>query len=472
MDNNDFFNSEEKDTDTPKEKEQKPANGVEAFRPVQPRTGFNPAPNTNKQYEQVKKRDSSQKILYCILAVFAAVFLFFAGFLTRSFAEKSDLAAISWALDQIERYYIGDEVDGLSYDRADYVKQGFSLLDRYSRFMTPDEYRQARESQEGGESGVGFSMAYRTIDGERKVCVSAVTMGSPSDGKVFVDDVVTQINGADVTADNINEILATKVNGTVEKITVDRPVYNHQTDTIEYQSHSYDIPNRSYQASYLKYYDKLSDDVPAGLGEETAYIKFVEFNKPANDELTSAMGYFKSHGMKNLILDMRGNPGGYLDIAQYFAGYFTKSADDNMPLLMTAKYKDNSISHTYATANRYDAMGIEKIVVLVDEGSASASEVLLGAMIDYGTAATVIGRQTYGKGIMQITLSHQRTGYAVTLTAARWFTPKGNWVQTKKPDGSKGIVPDLIVNKNPKNYPYSMDNDSEFQAALEYLKNA
>ena len=175
---------------------------------------------------------------------------------------------------------------------------------------------------------------------------------------------------------------------------------------------------------------------------DTAYIKYEQFSgrSAGNDgsvgQLKTALSMFKQGGYKNLILDIRNNGGVYMNILAEVAGLFVEQSGDNQ-VVSIAKNKDNEVQNFYIKNNSYNSYGFENIIVLANQNTASASEVLIGAMLDYDTQnkVTVVldgfnnnGNtvyRTYGKGIMQTTYQNLN-GSAVKLTTAKIFWPKSN----------------------------------------------
>lgn len=438
------------------------------FQPEQPNTGYNPESNPRGEYQKVKKKDNAMKVLYVVLAVFGAVFLFFMGFMTKHLTTDSSTRAFDWAMGLIDEYYIGDALEGQHYTREDYLLRGFSLLDKYSAFLTPEEVKAENASMGGDETGFGFTVDNsKDVDGDgvKDIRVANVDMNSPSDGKIFEGDLIYSLNGEKSDAEDIQGTVSKYVKYGENAFIVKRPYYQSQGNRITYSETQVTVDYESYKVSYLKYYDKESDGAPAGLDDKTAYIKFKQFNAPADTEFITALNAFRSKGRANLILDMRGNPGGYVKIAQFFGRYLVGASGEKQPLLATARYKNGYVEEIRAGENHYSEYGFQKIVVLVDENSASCSEMLLGAMIDSGSVDCIVGQKTYGKGIMQITQVHSAIGCGIRLTAASWYTPLGTGIHHNGFDPTAGYT----VEKSARNYPYTFEGDAQLAKAFEYL---
>ncbi len=198
-----------------------------------------------------------------------------------------------------------------------------------------------------------------------------------------------------------------------------------------------------------------------GLNDTTAYIRIDEFSGNAADEFVQCLSVMKERDRTDLILDLRTNGGGYLSILQSIASHLLKNAEDSYPVVATATYKSGKVSiyRTYTASDYYSYFTEDsQIWLLADENTASASECLIGALIDYGAlsyddiylrAADDTGfAATYGKGIMQ---SYYNGLYGVMkLTVAKIFWPNGNCIHgvgVTTEDGAHGVRADLVWGK-------------------------
>lgn len=188
---------------------------------------------------------------------------------------------------------------------------------------------------------------------------------------------------------------------------------------------------------------------------DTFVISLYNFNARSSGEFEKEIKNFaKNKDYKNLILDLRGNPGGYLDASVGMASYFIPKGE----VVVSEKYGPTSEEKYYRSRGYDDLAGKEfNMVVLVDEGSASASEILAGALQDYDVA-TIMGKTTFGKGSVQelISITNETS---VKLTVAKWYTPKG------KSFSGVGLEPDIISEYK------EGDIDTQLNDAVEFLKN-
>jgi carboxyl-terminal processing protease len=214
---------------------------------------------------------------------------------------------------------------------------------------------------------------------------------------------------------------------------------------------------------------KVQSVKTAEMGEGVEYLKLRQFQEQSPHDLDAALEKFSKNGMKALILDLRNNPGGLLTAAVEVSEKFI---DDGKLVVYTEGRVRNQNMRFSAHAKRgYSQM---PMVVLVNQGSASASEIVAGALQDWGRA-TIIGTQTFGKGSVQ-TIIPLSDGSGLRLTTAKYFTPKGRSIH------GKGITPDVVVEipketTPPKERPLpsndpleDLKKDVQVQKALEVIK--
>lgn len=190
---------------------------------------------------------------------------------------------------------------------------------------------------------------------------------------------------------------------------------------------------------------------------DTFVITLYSFNAISEAEMQVALRDFVRSNKKNLILDLRGNPGGYLQSAVAIASYFLPMGKT----VVRESFGDGSDEEVYRSSGReLGAFAPEKFVVLVDGGSASASEILAGALQEHD-AATIVGSQTFGKGSVQ-ELVRLDDGSSLKITIARWLTPNGVSIS------EGGLTPDIVVERTPEDREKEVD--PQMDAALEFLK--
>lgn len=317
-----------------------------------------------------------------------------------------------------------------------------SLKDPYSYYMTEDEYKKFNEETDGEFAGLGIYVS-GSID-DNLITVVAPMKGTPADrAGLKTDDKIIKINGKDFTADKMDD--AVKIMrgkpGEKAKITVLRRDENGKAKFIDFEIVREIIKVQTVSSKLLKY--------------NIGYISISGFDTPTYNDFDKQYKELKKQGMKKLILDLRNNPGGLLTTSTQVVNTFLDGG-----LIMYTLDKQNNKETINATKGADDI----KIVVLVNKGSASASEIVAGALKDR-KRATIIGTQTFGKGIVQ-TVFNMPDGEGLKLTTSAYYTPSGVNIH------GKGIAPDIKVELNKEVKTISIDNlakDNQIQKAIEIL---
>lgn len=317
---------------------------------------------------------------------------------------------INQLLDYIEEQYVD------TVDRKQLMEKVFNELmqnlDPHSAYIPASELKEMNESLQGNFEGIGIE--FNIINDTIRV-ISALS-GGPSEALgIQAGDKIVKIEGKNVAGINIsnNDVIGklrgeggTKVNISIMRKGSPRP--------IDYTITRGRIPLYSIDVAYM-------------ISPEIGYIKISRFAATTYKEYQDAFEKLQKQGMKKIILDLRGNPGGYLDAA-------VDIADEFLPLGKLIVYTEGKAHprQEYYSTSRGD-FEKQELVVLVDEGSASASEIVAGAVQD-NDRATVIGRRTFGKGLVQ-EQSEFPDGSAVRLTIARYYTPTGRSIQKPYKEG-------------------------------------
>ena len=291
-----------------------------------------------------------------------------------------------------------------------------SLGDSHSDYFTNEQYSKIMESYQGIlNGGIGVVV---TLNVEKKVEVVKVLKESPS-GKLDIlpGDIITKVNGESISGISLGETVA-KIRGPVDtKVTVTffRPAGNKTFD-LEITRGTFTIPNFS---------DELIDG-------KIAYIQYYEFQENGAKELEKEIDSLINQGAKGIILDLRNNLGGVLNDAVYLCDLFMDSGT-----IVTVKGRTNgkdSFEEFKAKSGKYLDI---PLIVLINEYSASASELTAGALKD-NKRAVLIGTKSYGKGTVQI-LHILPDGSGIKFTTAKYYLPSGESI-----DGT-GIIPDITV---------------------------
>lgn len=312
------------------------------------------------------------------------------------------------------------------------------LGDPYSQYLTNDEMKKLSETTTGKFQGIGVIIS---PDEDGTVTVVSPIKGSPADrAGVESGDKILKINGKDFSAEKIDE--ASKEmrgeRGTTVKILLLKKK-NLKTEEVEIKREEIKID------SVIK--NKIGD---------IGYIGITMFDEETGKDFVKALKELTREGVKGIILDMRGNPGGVVDAA-------VEIGEAILPKSTFVTLKDNKgeVVQDYKLDDSYNDI---KMVVLVNEGSASASEILSGAIRDLDRAK-IIGKKTYGKGVVQNVISLP-DGDGLKLTTSEYFTPSGKSIN------KKGIEPDIEVDlpENIKGIGIDYkDTDTQLQKAIEII---
>ncbi len=329
----------------------------------------------------------------------------------------------------IEEYYLFD------YEEED-VENGIykglmaGLGDVYTGYYTPEEYASFMESSNGSYSGIGAMLQQDYNTGI--ITVVRVFDGSPSaEVGMQADDILYMVEGREVTGIDLS-LVVTDLKG--EEGTPVQVSILRGTDVLELT-----LTRRSIEVPTVE--SRMID-------EQIGYIAIAEFDDVTDEQFMAAFDNLESQGMKKLIIDLRDNGGGLVDVT-------CTILDRLLPegLIVYTKDKDGNRQEETSDAEHYFA---GDMAVLVNGNSASASEIFAGAIKDYGVG-TLIGTQTFGKGIVQ-SLFPLSDGSAVKMTVSRYYTPAGNNIH------EVGIAPDIVVEADRES-----EEDNQLQKAIEVL---
>lgn len=321
------------------------------------------------------------------------------------------------------------------------------LGDPYSVYMNSDEFKSLIESSEGEFAGVGIVVS-ATEDGYITV-VSAVEDTPAAKAGIKSGDRIVKVGDESFTGEQMDQavdLMRGKPGSTV-KLTLSRPKKDAEDEIIEVELKREIITMRTVKSQMMD--------------ENIGYIAISQFDNHTYEDFKSDYEKLKKDGAKSIVLDLRGNPGGVMNTTVEIADMLLPEG----PIVKTVDKAGNE--HIEKSGKDMEDL---PIVILVNEGSASASEVLTGALRDYDIAK-VVGTNTFGKGIVQkvFPLTKDReNGPGVKLTVSEYFTPKG--VKIHK----KGIEPDYIV-EFPDDFegkigPDNIDEDIQLQKAIEVIK--
>tara|TARA_B100000745_G_scaffold135964_1_gene88858 strand:+ start:766 stop:2085 length:1320 start_codon:yes stop_codon:yes gene_type:complete len=313
-----------------------------------------------------------------------------------------------------------------------------SYGDPYTVFLPPQEAAVFGEDISGNFSGVGMEVGIR--DGY--VTVIAPLADTPAErAGLLAGDIITEIDGVSTEGMSTDEAVL-YIRGEVGS-TVTFTVYREGATEFIYIPVVRDVIS----IPTIKTWQQ----------GDTYIIELYSFNALAESKMQTALEGFKKSGADNLIIDLRNNPGGYLDSAVAIASYFLPAGK----VIVRENYGDEKEERIYRShkSSLYGQLP-DEVVILVDGGSASASEILAGALREH-KVATLIGSQTFGKGSVQ-ELIDLPSGSSLKVTVARWLTPEGVSIS----DG--GLTPDIVVDLTTEEI--LAGNDKQLQAAFDFFK--
>jgi len=363
---------------------------------------------------------TKNKIYFPLFLSLAVVFGIFIGSMLNYqrgnsasfFKENSQEIKIKKLMDFIQYDYV-DKVDTDSLLDGT-IRQILSKLDPHSVYIPVSEHDAIAESMNGEFVGVGITFRmYRD-----SLTVINVIKNGPSDkvgiqsgDRILIADKDT-LYGKKLKSDYIIKKLKGESN-----TNIDLQVYRKYKDTLlNFRLKRGKVAIVSVSSSYM-------------LNDSLGYIKINKFANTTYNEFKTALTKLEKQNMKRLVLDLRGNPGGYLDIATEIIDEFLE--DDK--LIVFTKNKGGKINKSFATSKGSFENG--KLYVLIDENSASASEIIAGALQD-NDKGVIVGRRSFGKGLVQQEME-LGDGSAVRLTVSRYYTPTGRSIQ-KPYDGENG----------------------------------
>lgn len=344
---------------------------------------------------------------------------------------------INYLENMINDEYLG-EISTDDLKEGVYSGLIYGLGDVYSRYYTKAQYEQEAAATEGSYVGIGVSMQKYTAGGVQVVeCYKGSTA---EEAGIKADDVVTAINGEDITDAELNDVVSIIKSNEDKDITLTVQRQDEDTQEITVKVSSVELPS---------VFGEMLDS-------NTGYIQITEFKGVTTEQYEEAFAELKDQGMERLIVDLRDNPGGYLssvcDILRKI-----------LPEGLIVYTEDKNGNRSEETCDGKNPLNMP-LAVLVNGNSASASEIFAGAVKDY-KIGTIVGTTTYGKGVVQ-SLRQLSDGSAVKLTVANYYTPEGNSIN------KTGIQPDVEVELDPElinKTEISHDEDNQLEEALKIL---
>lgn len=334
------------------------------------------------------------------------------------------------AIDSVlESFYFGDVDDETAKDNI-YKAYLSSYGDKYTMYYTADEYKALKESTNGKFYGIG---AVCQLSGEGGVLlVDVYDNGAGYQAGLRSGDRVVNVDGRDITDMELSSAVALIKGDKGTSVTLEvirgteRLTFSAVRDAVEAKTVSYTL-----------------------LDNNIGYLSISQFEEVTTKQFKAAVEDLQSQGMKGLVIDIRNNPGGLLDTV---VGMLKYMLPDGL-IVYTEDKQGNRKEYKGQDNDEFNL----PLAVIVNGNSASASEIFAGAIQDYGKG-TIIGTQTYGKGIVQ-TVKPLTDGSAIKFTIAKYFTPKGQDIH------GKGVTPDMVVE-----YDTDADVDIQLDAAIKNVE--
>ena len=406
--------------------------------------------------EQKNENEKFLKGLFCgvflVLICMAGCLLHLQWKMTRRAAVSTDsektetldmnLSQVKKKTGEIEElinaYYL-DEIDGQKVEDTMYTGMVAGLEDPYSVYYSKEELESMEESISGAYSGIGATLTQDPDTGELSV-VSCFDGTPAQEAGLQPGDVITGWNGKSVEGIELSELVSKIKTDPEEQLTLEIE-RDGETLEVELTRREVQIPTVEYEM----------------LDNQVGYIRLVEFDEVTADQFKEALEDLENQNMEKLIIDVRNNPGGVLQVV-------CDMLDQLLPEGLIVYTEDKNGNRKEYTSDE-EHQFTKPLVVLANENSASASEIFAGAIQDYGIG-TIVGTTTFGKGIVQRTF-YLSDGTGVKLTVAKYYTPKGHDIH------KKGITPDVEIelDEELKNQSsISHEEDNQLQKAIEVLQ--
>ncbi len=378
-----------------------------------------------------------KKIKNTFYIIFIFIFLISKSFATsgKNIYDKIDL--FSEVLDKINREYV-DEIDqSKSMDAA--INGVLQSLDPYSAYMTPEMFdsMQTETSGEFGGLGIEVSMEHGVV----KV-ISPIDNSPASRVGVKAGDYIIKINDTQVQGKSLSEAVelmrgpvGSDIEITVRRIGVKKALtFTITREIIEVQS--------------VKF--KLID-------KKVGYIRLTSFNENSGNQIKKKLKELdKDQNIKGYIFDLRNNPGGLLSQAVKISDFFLEDGE-----IVSTKSRKSSENKKYF-AKKGDVINGKALIVLINYGSASAAEIVAGALKDH-KRAIIIGESSYGKGSVQSIIPLKNKG-AIRLTISKYYLPSGQSIS------EVGVTPDILVSEESEEFKMNTKTDNQLNFAIKLLK--
>ncbi|MDC2984129.1 S41 family peptidase [Candidatus Pelagibacter sp.] len=348
--------------------------------------------------------------------------------------KKIDL--FSEVLDKINKEYVDEVNQSEAMDAA--INGVLQSLDPYSAYMSPDSFKNMQTETSGEFGGLGIEVSMEA--GVVKV-ISPIDNSPAEEVGVKAGDYIVKIDDVQVQGKTLSEaveLMRGPVGSDIE-ITVRRRG--------ERKALIFTITREIIQVASVK--SEIKDD-------QTAYIRLTSFNENSSKQIKNKIKEFKKNKkIKNYILDLRNNPGGLLSQAIKISDYFLENGE-----IVSTKSKRKYENRKWF-AKKGDIIDGETMIILINYGSASASEIVAGALQDH-KRAILVGESTYGKGSVQSIIPLENEG-AIRLTVSKYYLPSGKSISRV------GVNPDIVIAEGSDEFRINTDTDNQLEFALKLL---
>ena len=372
--------------------------------------------------------------------VFLKVSIFFFILTNPIFSNENDIYKkidlFSEVLDKINKEYVDEVNQSEAMDAA--INGVLQSLDPYSAYMSPDSFKNMQTETSGEFGGLGIEVSMEA--GVVKV-ISPIDNSPAEEVGVKAGDYIVKIDDVQVQGKTLSEaveLMRGPVGSDIE-ITVRRRG--------ERKALIFTITREIIQVASVK------SEIKA---DKTAYIRLTSFNENSSKQIKNKIKEFKKNeNIKNYILDLRNNPGGLLSQAIKISDYFLENGE-----IVSTKSKRKYENRKWF-AKRGDIIDGETMIVLINYGSASASEIVAGALQDH-KRAILVGESTYGKGSVQSIIPLKNEG-AIRLTVSKYYLPSGKSISRV------GVDPDIVIAEGSDEFRINTDTDNQLEFALKLL---
>lgn len=325
--------------------------------------------------------------------------------------------------DKISRFYVDTINENTFVEKV--IIDMLHQLDPHSAYLSKEEVKAMQEPLDGGFEGIGVTF---NIMNDTIYIVSPITGGPSEKVGIKAGDRIVKINGENVASIGISNLDVQKKlkgpKGTKVNVSILRRNTNELMEFVITRDH---IPIYSVDAAYM-------------INDNTGYIKVSRFSATTMDEFITALNRLKRTNMQNLVLDLSGNGGGYLKVAVDLANQFI----EGKKMIVYTEGMQNPRRNYFSTGKGEMKSG--RLVVMIDESSASASEIVAGALQDWDRAV-IVGRRSFGKGLVQQPFM-LTDGSMIRLTVAKYFTPTGRLIQKSYDEGYEEYTKELVLRFN------------------------